>query len=377
MSSASAKPQLDLANPSIHSGARILSRDPLGVATPQQLWAYAVSFALPPPDAGERSAWIVDLQVITGRIGIGITTVEGDRFLTEKFLEPGRRRVRLGLTGNVLPGRLVLRNADLRGRESEFVVSSITQSADGSPTYLVDLAPRDFHAEQPPEGGGGVVFDDDAARAINDARLAWLEAAELPVAGKRVLDAGCGVGHFTPFYLRQGCSVVGVDGRQENIDVMRGRHPNVAGHVADVQDPGLARLGTFDVVHCFGLLYHLDSPVAALRNIFAVCREFLILETMVCDSSRPVTVLADETKTVNQALAGLGCRPSPTFIALALNRIGFRHVYGTSHPPQHPDFLFAWQDNLETGRDGHNFRCVFVASREPIESPRLVPLIDQ
>ena len=43
-----------------------------------------------------------------------------------------------------------------------------------------------------------------------------------------------------------------------------------------------------------------------------------------------VSIMADETKAANPALDGLGCRPSPSFIALALNRVGFRYVYGAS-----------------------------------------------
>ena len=79
----------------------------------------------------------------------------------------------------------------------------------------------------------------------------------------------------------------------------------------------------------------------------------------------------------NQALAGLGCRPSPSFIAMALDRIGFAHVYGTTAPPQHPDFLFEWRNSLDVSRDGHNLRCVFIASRHPIHRPHLVDLVSR
>jgi hypothetical protein len=145
--------------------------------------------------------------------------------------------------------------------------------------------------------------------------------------------------------------------------------------VGDVQSFDLTSLGEFDVVHCFGLLYHLDSPVAALRQLSAVCRGSLVMETMVCDFDQPVTVLTDEPLSSNQALAGLASRPSPAFIAMTLDRLGFAHVYGTTMPPAFPDFQFAWRNNLDIRRDGHNLRCMFVASRTPIDRPQLVPLI--
>jgi hypothetical protein len=149
----------------------------------------------------------------------------------------------------------------------------------------------------------------------------------------------------------------------------------VTGIVGDLQDIDVSALGAFDIVHCFGLLYHLDSPVSALRRLASVCGELLIIETMVCDAKLPVMVLADEPVTTNQALAGLGCRPSPSFMAMALDRIGFGYVYGAIHPPDHPDFQFEWHDNLDIVRNGHNLRCVFVASRAALHSPRLRPLV--
>ena len=41
--------------------------------------------------------------------------------------------------------------------------------------------------------------------------------------------------------------------------------PIVSAYVADVQRFDLEPLGRVDVIHCFGLLYHLESPIAGLR----------------------------------------------------------------------------------------------------------------
>jgi SAM-dependent methyltransferase len=215
------------------------------------------------------------------------------------------------------------------------------------------------------------VFHDDPAVAINLARLDFLASLDLPLEGKRVLDAGCGVGHHTPFYTSRGCRVVGIDGRPENIEEMKHRYPQVEGLVGDVQTMDLEALGVFDVVHCFGLLYHTDSPVQALRRLASVCRGQLVLETIVCDADGATMLLADEEGSANQALAGLACRPSPSFVAMALDRLGFAYVYGTTRPPQHPDFLFEWRNNFEARRDGANLRCMFVASRTPVACDHL------
>jgi len=367
----------------VHRDARVSDAPPLRVVTPPEAWAYAVSFEVPhdrlPAQHGDALITRVDIEVVSGRVGIGWTNEEGTAYLEERFVPSGRTPVTLTLPLTAVLGRLILRNANLGGMRSEFVLHSVEveHGRMEPPPYLVKIGRRDLQSEARPVDGGINVFDDEAASTINRARIEWLEAAGLPVSGKRVLDAGCGVGNFASFYLARGCKVVGVDGRSENIAELRRRLPEVHGHVADVQQSEIRALGEFDVVHCFGLLYHLESPAAALRNFAAMCREFVVVETMVCDSMRPVAVLADETKSVNQALEGLGCRLSPSWVVLALNRMGFPWIYGTNRPPMHPDFQFAWNDDLATLRDGHNLRCVFVASRERIERPLLVPLLDQ
>ena len=243
------------------------------------------------------------------------------------------------------------------------------------PPYPVTVTHRDASAIAGVVRIDQHVFHDDPALAINRARLDFLASLDLPLEGKRVLDAGCGVGHHTPFYTSRGCQVVGIDGRPENIEEMKHRYPQVEGLVGDLQTMDLEALGSFDVVHCLGLLYHTDSPVQALRRLTSVCRGQLVLETIVCDADGPIVLLADEEGSANQALAGLGCRPSPSFVAMALNRLGFRYVYGTTRPPQHPDFQFEWRNTLDARRDGANLRCMFVASRTPVACDHLKLLL--
>ena len=366
---------------SIHRGARILGTDPLTVSTPAGQWAYALSYS---PQAAVAVNGIVassvrfvfDLSVVRGQIGVGWTNGEGTAFINEQFAAGGDRQIMLPLLAGERIGKLVFRNVDASGEPSTFLIRQARAEPIGH-RYPVAVAARGVADEAPPHDGGTLtVFDTDAAMAINSARMSWLDEANLPVERGRVLDAGSGVGHFLPFYLRRGCSVVAVDGRQENVLELRRRYPEVDARVEDIQEIDPRAYGEFDVIHCFGLLYHLDSPIAALRRFRAMCRRFLILETMVCDSSRTVSLLADETKAASQAMDGLGVRPSPAFVTLALNRVGFEHVYAAAIPPRHPDFQFAWQDNLDASRDGHPLRCMFVASRQRLLQSSLVPLLE-
>jgi SAM-dependent methyltransferase len=233
---------------------------------------------------------------------------------------------------------------------------------------------REFSAEPRPEDGGVETFDTQAALELNEARLTHLASLDLRIDGRRVLEVGAGVGRLTSFFIDRGCSVVVTEARSENVAELRRRLPTIDVSGADIEE-SVQHLGSFDVVFCYGVLYHLESPLRALRNIAAVCTDLLLVETMVCDASIPVLRLEDEPKSFNQALRGLAHRPSPSYLALALNRVGFDHVYAATDPPDHPDYRFSWLDNLDTARDGALLRGVFVASRRPLQNRGLTSLL--
>jgi hypothetical protein len=43
--------------------------------------------------------------------------------------------------------------------------------------------------------------------------------------------------------------------------------------------------------------------------------------------------------------------------------------------PAYEDFQFEWRNDRSCSRDGHPIRCVFVASRTPLDNPQLVDLL--
>jgi SAM-dependent methyltransferase len=240
---------------------------------------------------------------------------------------------------------------------------------------MTDVVQRRRVAEElvPADGDVGC-FDTRAAEELNAARLEHLASLGLPLTQRSVLEVGAGVGHLTDFFASRGCRVVATEARPDNVDELRRRRPDVTVVQADVEE-SLEWLGRFDVVFCYGLLYHLENPLRALRNMAEVCDDLLLIETIVCDAQSPVLRLDDETKAVNQALRGVAHRPSPSYIALALNRIGFDDVYGVARPPAHPEYEFERVGDSSFTRDGRPLRAVFVASRRPLDTPHLRPLL--
>jgi SAM-dependent methyltransferase len=263
--------------------------------------------------------------------------------------------------------RRILEQIGLKGNERAGSLQAVAP-------YPVQVRRRSYSEERVRKHGGAEVFDTPDAISINEARMANLESLGLALAGKRVLDVGAGIGHLANRLRNMGCAVVCVEGRESNREVMRQRYPELEGHVADVEKDSLSRFGRFDVVFAYGLLYHLENPLLAIRNMASVCDELLLLETVICDHELPIVRIEDESKDSNQALTGLACRPSPHYVVLALSRAGFEQVYAPVTPPEHEDFRFEWRNNLDVSRDGHNLRCIFIASRRALNNPKLASL---
>jgi ubiquinone/menaquinone biosynthesis C-methylase UbiE len=97
--------------------------------------------------------------------------------------------------------------------------------------------------------------------------------------GLRVLDVGCGPGTITAEFADRvgldssGGSVVGMDASAEVVALASdaASRPNLTFAVGDVYAID-APDDAFDIVHAHQVLQHLADPVAALREMWRVCR---------------------------------------------------------------------------------------------------------
>jgi hypothetical protein len=109
-----------------------------------------------------------------------------------------------------------------------------------------------------------------------------------PLSQVRTLDLACLEGGFTFELAMQGAQAVGLEGRKDNLDkceAIKARIglSNCSFLQHDVRNLSKHKHGSFDVVLCLGILYHLTASdgVELLRRMHDVCKRAVIIDTHV------------------------------------------------------------------------------------------------
>ena len=123
------------------------------------------------------------------------------------------------------------------------------------------------------------------ASLIDHAWPAILEACGGSLKGKRVLDIACNCGGFAVIAAQAGAEqVVGIDVEDhylEQANFIRDALAldNLEYRKLHIEDLSPETVGTFDLVLCFGILYHLENPVLSLKRIASVAKDVLVVDT--------------------------------------------------------------------------------------------------
>jgi hypothetical protein len=109
-----------------------------------------------------------------------------------------------------------------------------------------------------------------------------------PIEELRILDLACLEGGYGVEFARRGAKVTVIEARDTNLEKVRLAKdvlalPNLAIVKDDVRNLSKDRYGSFDIVLCLGILYHLDAPYifSFIHRIAEVCQSLTILDTYV------------------------------------------------------------------------------------------------
>ena len=110
---------------------------------------------------------------------------------------------------------------------------------------------------------------------INPLRVNWIEE-HVRLAGKKVLDVGCGGGILSEAMALRGATVTGIDMGEAPLSVAR-LHQLESGVEVDYRQSTAEALaaempGQFDVVTCLEMLEHVPDPASVIRACHALVK---------------------------------------------------------------------------------------------------------
>lgn len=206
-------------------------------------------------------------------------------------------------------------------------------------------------------------FISDNYQRHNHRRLEHLASLCLNVAGSTVLEVGAGIGDHTSYFLDRGCEIVTTDARYENVKILRTRYPGIKALQLDLDNPSREFKGLFDIVYCYGLLYHLQYPDIAIKFMSECCKKMLLLETCVSFGEQESINICDENEVdTTQAFAGKGCRPTRKWVYNQLKQY-FEFVYMPTTQPNHEQFPVDW---TKPSCEKNLTRAIFIGAREQL-----------
>lgn len=94
-----------------------------------------------------------------------------------------------------------------------------------------------------------------------------------------------------------------------------------------LDDPAYPEIGTYNVVACLGVLYHLRDLLQGLRNLRAVTKDVLLVQSLLYNSTEPLIWLYDEDP--NRMVCGVDTiaqHPSRSALICLLRQVGFDNV---------------------------------------------------
>jgi hypothetical protein len=140
---------------------------------------------------------------------------------------------------------------------------------------------------------------------------------------KTVLELGCGYADLGAYFKdNYKCNITVSDARQEHLDIVAQRRPDLTSLIFDCDKDKLSV--KYNTILHWGVLYHISNIEEHLKNICASC-DYLLLETEVSDSTDENYILFMDEAGADQSFNNKGCRPSPAYVERILKENKFTY----------------------------------------------------
>ncbi len=247
------------------------------ISCPQnEVWGYGLVIPL---ETDEKTAVIVDIECLSGKIGVGCVGADGSTFISNRpslSATSGSKRLTLSLQ-SAQPSSLVISNYGVAGSQAILRGYQIVDPQQLSPKEKLEAAltvdsywhydfdfPYDLEVKASLPGGHD-------SHQLNRRLLDRL-IDDLTPSFKTVLDLGCSSGWHSLQLAKRGAKVRAIDNDKSQIfqaQIVKeylGQDLELTYEVGDIVT--LATDVQYDIVHCSGLLYHLQDIFGACKKIY-------------------------------------------------------------------------------------------------------------
>ena len=190
-----------------------------------------------------------------------------------------------------------------------------------------------------------------AARDLNFARIKHLNSLNLDFSNKKILETGCGgVGDITQFLISKNADVTLNDVRKENIDsLLINVKKSLSFNLWDLNSI-INDVEKFDIIVCYGTLYHLTKVENAIKNLANLCKEYTIISTCTSGKNDYDCNIVYEGFGNEQSNTQYGSRPGRFYIWEKLSE-NFKYVYCVKTQPYNEDYPLVFPSNHHASRN--------------------------
>ena len=177
---------------------------------------------------------------------------------------------------------------------------------------------------------------------------------------KTILELGCGLSGIGDKFAAIGSVVYRCDGRKEHIYQLKDTD-SIFSFICDLDMDFPS--GLYDIILSLGTVYHLKDASAHIKKCCVAAKEVFIIETECLDTKDNICININEPGDYDQALGGVGSRPSPSFIENEVTKNGFifdRYVGPDNNDSQHK-YMWSMENNY---RYGPNTRAMWFCKRK-------------